>query len=296
MAWSAGATLMTLPCLAIASFTAGSAKAVTTAACTRLTSAGGMPFGPSTREPGLDHVAGQALLDEGGDLRRRRHALRGGHADGAQRAALQVRLHARQRSGGEVDLAADQVGEHRAHALVRDVARLDAGLVEEHRRRPGAGWCRCRPRRRSISPFLAFSSAMNSLALLGRHLGVDHQHDRRVADHGDRREVARHVEGQRLVDAREDDHVVRHHAEREAVGRRTRQRLQADDAAGAGLVVDDDRVAQRLGQRRLRGARDRVDARAGGVGQDEADALVAPARRRAAPRRPARPASSVRGG
>ena len=89
------------------------------------------------------------------------------------------------------------------------------------------------------------------------------------------REVARHVERHRLVDAGQDDHVVRHHAEREAIGRRARQRLQADDAAGAGLVVDDHRVAQRLGQRRLRGARDRVDARAGGVGQDEAQRLVA---------------------
>ena len=33
------------------------------------------------------------------------------------------------------------------------------------------------------------------------------------------------------------------------VGCRARQRLQADDAAGARLVVDDDRLAERLGQR-----------------------------------------------
>jgi hypothetical protein len=48
----------------------------------------------------------------------------------------------------------------------------------------------------------------------------------------------------------------------------------AGERAGAGLVVDDDRVAQRLGQSRLRGTRDRVHPRAGGIGQDEADALV----------------------
>src|SRR5438105_15172221 len=46
MALSAGATEMTLPCLAIASLTAGSLNAASTAACTRCTSAAGSPFGP----------------------------------------------------------------------------------------------------------------------------------------------------------------------------------------------------------------------------------------------------------
>ena len=48
-----------------------------------------------------------------------------------------------------------------------------------------------------------------------------------------------------------------------------------DDAAGAGLVLDDDRRTERLRERRLRGARDRVDAGRRGDGQDELDRPVA---------------------
>ena len=43
------------------------------------------------------------------------------------------------------------------------------------------------------------------------------------------------------------------------------ERLDADDAAGARLVLDHDRLPERFGERRLRGARDRVDAGAGGI-------------------------------
>ena len=61
--------------------------------------------------------------------------------------------------------------------------------------------------------------------------------------------------------------VVRHHRQRQPSGAARVERLQADDAAGARLVVDDDRTPERLRQRRLRRARDRVDARAGGIGR-----------------------------
>jgi hypothetical protein len=51
--------------------------------------------------------------------------------------------------------------------------------------------------------------------------------------------------------AGEDHDVVRHHRQRAAVRRGARQRLQADDAAGARLVVDHHRGVERLAQRRL---------------------------------------------
>ncbi len=123
---------------------------------------------------------------------------------------------------------------------------------------------------------LALQQRGKLLVVLGRHpVRVDHQHDRRGTEIAIGVKSPGMSNGMRLEHAREDDHVVRHHAEREAVGRRARQRLQADDAAGTRLVVDDHRGAQRLGQRRLRGARDRIDPRAGGVGQDEFHRLVA---------------------
>ena len=53
------------------------------------------------------------------------------------------------------------------------------------------------------------------------------------------------------------------------------QRRRADDPAGARLVLDDDRGAERLRERGRGGARDRVDAGAGRDGQDELDRPVA---------------------
>ena len=53
-----------------------------------------------------------------------------------------------------------------------------------------------------------------------------------------------------------------------------RERLQADHAARPGLVLDHHRGAERLGERRLRGARDGIDAGARGVRQDEAHRTV----------------------
>ena len=232
------------------------------------------PLRADHREPGLDDVTRQALLDEGRDVLRRRYALCRGHPDRAQRAALQVPLDAGQRHGPELYLAADQVGHHRTHSLVRHVRRLRAGFVEEHR----AGQVQDRP---------AAAGGVVELARLGleqgdelfrigrRHLRIDHQDNGREADDCDRRDVVGEREGQRLDDAGEDHHVVRHHAERHAVGRGACERLQADDAAGAGLVLYHHRHAERLGERRLRGAGDGVDAGAGRVGQDEADCLFA---------------------
>jgi hypothetical protein len=130
------------------------------------------------------------------------------------------------------------------------------------------------PEAKVMSPFAAPEQRDELLRILGRHLGIHDQHHRRVADDGDRREVARHVERHALHDARKDHDVVGDDAEREAVGRGAGQRLQAEDPARARLVVDDDRMAQRLGERLLRGRRDRVDARAGRVRQDEADRPV----------------------
>src|SRR5207253_2723352 len=103
----------------------------------------------------------------------------------------------------------------------------------------------------------------------GHLLRIDDQNHRCRADDRDRREVAGHVEGQRLEDAREDHDVVGHDGQRAAVGGRACERLQADDTAGAGLVVDHHRCAEGLRQRGLRSARDGVDAGACRIGQDE---------------------------
>ena len=64
----------------------------------------------------------------------------------------------------------------------------------------------------------------------------------------DRREVAHRVERQLLVQARIDRERRGDHEQRVAVGRRFRDDLGAVEAARAGTVVDDDRLAERVAQ------------------------------------------------
>ena len=42
-------------------------------------------------------------------------------------------LNRRQRQRAHLNLAADQVGQHRADALVRNVRRRDTGFIKKHR-------------------------------------------------------------------------------------------------------------------------------------------------------------------
>jgi hypothetical protein len=58
-----------------------------------------------------------------------------------------------------------------------------------------------------------------------------------------------------------------------AVGRRARDLSRRQAAVGAGLVLDDHGLAQRLAQAVAERARDQVDRAARGLRQDEADGL-----------------------
>ena len=164
------------------------------------------------REPAFDQVARHALLDHRRDVGRGGEALRGADADRAQRAALQVLLDRRQRQRADVDLPADEVGQHRAHALVRNVRRLDAGLVDEHLR--GEMQDRAVARRAVVVARPAWPSAARSAPARSSPAPwrIDHDHDRRRADDRDRRDVGDRVERHRLVDAGIDHVVVRHDA------------------------------------------------------------------------------------
>ena len=93
-----------------------------------------------------------------------------------------------------------------------------------------------------------FASAMNSLRFLRRNRRMDHHHEIGIVDRRHRRKVAhqheRLVGDQRLVGGV----GVRHQEQRVAVGRRTRDRLGAQDRAGARTVLDHERLLERFGQ------------------------------------------------
>jgi len=169
---------------------------------------------------------------------------------------------------------ADEVGHHRTDALVGDVAHLGAGGVDEHRAGEVDDGSLAR-RRVVVDVRLGLQQGLQFPGVVRRKLRVDHQHQRRRADHRDRRDVVEGVERHLLEDAGVHDVVVRHHAERLAIGRRTNDDAGARDAAGPGQVLDHHRLAaERLGERRCGRPHDGVDARACAHGQHHAQGLV----------------------
>jgi hypothetical protein len=82
------------------------------------------------------------------------------------------------------------------------------------------------------------------------------------------------VERHLLVDARVDDVIRRDHPDRQAVLRRIDDLHGARHAAGAGGVLDDDRVRRDPGQLVAHRASDDVDGRAGRQRDDDAKRLL----------------------
>ena len=106
---------------------------------------------------------------------------------------------------------------------------------------------------------------------LGLHRRIDEEEHRSGADQTDRREVADRIVMHALLDRRNDG--VRHVGEQQgiAVRRGFGGDLDAEAAAGAGTVVDDDRLAERFRQRLAEQAGKHIRAAAGRVGHDEGD-------------------------
>ena len=93
---------------------------------------------------------------------------------------------------------------------------------------------------------LGLQQRQELLQVLGRHRGVHHHQQVGVVDGRHRHEIAHELVGavrqQRLVDGVR----VRHHQQRVAVGRRLGDLARADQRAGAGPVLDDERLLERF--------------------------------------------------
>ena len=98
-------------------------------------------------------------------------------------------------------------------------------------------------------------------------------------------EILDRIERQLAVEPRHVGQAAVRQQQRVAVGRRFRDRVHADDAAGAAAVVDHDGLAEARGQRRAQHARDGADRAAGRERHDQADRfrriVVGAGRRRA---------------
>ena len=177
-----------------------------------------------------------------------------------------------------VEPAAEQVGDGAGGALERHVQHLRAGLLQQQRHREVV---RRADARRAVGELAGMRLRLRDhrgdrIDLL--HCRVRHQQQRSPRRLRDRREVGDRVVRQRLEQALVHDERVDLHEQRVAVGLGARDALAADVAAGAGDVVDDDGLAERLRQVRGELARDEVDSRAGRVGHDQRDVLLGPRR------------------
>jgi len=105
-----------------------------------------------------------------------------------------------------------------------------------------------------------------------RQVRIDQHQERRIRRQHDRREILRRIVGQALVE-RDVDRECRAGAEhdRVAVGRRLGDRVRPDHRAGAGPVLDHDRLAETLRQPRRQRARQHIEPAAGGVGNHQRD-------------------------
>ena len=174
----------------------------------------------------------------------------------------------------QVDLSAEQVDVRDRARLVDDVFHLRRGQRLEHLgrqvdRAAGAGG--------RIGQLAGVRLRMGDQFrhALHRQRRAHHQHVGHRVDLGDRREGRRHVVGH----VAEQETVHRQRAGRtQDQGMAVRGRLHAEVgtrvAATARPVVDEDGLAERLGQRRHRHARDHVGDAAGAERNDHADRTV----------------------
>jgi hypothetical protein len=167
----------------------------------------------------------------------------------------------------------DQVDQRERCALVRHVEHFDAGHALEQfacQMRGGAvagGGITERIR-------FVFGERDQVLDRFHRQRGMHDQDAGDDGDHGHRGEILADIVRQVFHQADVDGVAGRAQQQGVAVGGGLGDDVRAEYAAGAGAVVDQDALAQCLGESRRQGARGDVHRSAGGKGHDEAYRLV----------------------
>jgi hypothetical protein len=150
---------------------------------------------------------------------------------------------------------------------------IEAGAANElvggeMRRRAGAG------RRIAELAGLAFGIIDEFLQRAGRHLAVHHQEQRHLPERSDRDQIGERIVGHVAVQIWIDHDVAGiGDAERVAVGRRLRDRVHRDVAAGARLVVDHHGLAAARRQEGAENARAQIGDAARRGRHDDVDRL-----------------------
>src|SRR6185437_14566692 len=80
----------------------------------------------------------------------------------------------------------------------------------------------------------------------GRKRRIDHHHERRAANVGDRRDIAQEIETQVVIEGAIGHVRGRYVEQRVAVRRRTHHQLGGDIGCGAGSILNNERLADAL--------------------------------------------------
>ena len=224
-------------------------------------------------EPRCGFVARHAGFGDCRHVGQCRRALRRGDGQGAQLAGFDVADRRRHIVEHDRDVVAQQVIDGRRTALVGHVLDVDAGhLLEQF-----AGQVDRRAAARRAERDLAgigLGIRHQLLDGLERLRRIGHQQVRHQRHARERGEILDRIEPQFRVQALVDGvGADRAHEDRVAIGRGARHELGADIAAGAGAVVDDDRLAKVLADELPQHARQDVGGAAGRERDDDRDGL-----------------------
>src|SRR6267143_5623804 len=168
------------------------------------------------------------------------------------------------------DLAADQVGEGRSTSLVRHMQQLQVRLPHEELYREVIGGAVAG---RGNADLAGPRSSQSEIFMKrgNRRLWRHRQNDRHGLDRSDGHEVLQRIVGEVFEHRRAGGHrAARAEEQRIAVCRRLDHRGGADGAAGAGAVLHDHLLPERIRERRRDGARGDVDVAARRPGYNDA--------------------------
>jgi hypothetical protein len=211
------------------------------------------------------------VLPERRNTRRRREPRLACDCERAN--AIEDRTRRRERGEARLHVTGDEIVHGRAGAAERHMHELDAGFGLKELRREVGGTS---DSARGDGDFfrLGLRERDEVLRCLGLHRRIDEKNHRGGADQADRREVADGIVMYPLLDRRNDG--VRHVGEQEgvAVRRGFGSNLDAEAAAGAGTVVDDDLLAERFRHPLADEASEHIRAAAGRIGHDEGDGTI----------------------
>ena len=208
------------------------------------TTAGGVPVGATMLYQATASKPGNAGFVDGRNLGQLLRALQRGDDHAVDRAVLHGADQRRDVDGGEIDVAADQIGDDVAAAAIGDVGHLGAGLPlhqlhDQMRLRADARRADRDPA--GIGPRVIEHRRERARRELRRR----RDQERRLRQQHDRSESTIRVERHRLVhEAVGGQHAGRPEQQRVAVGLGLGGRGGADVAVGAGAVVDHDLLAE----------------------------------------------------